>query len=390
MSAAAQSVTPQRESGSLTDMLVGLWCRILQTDAITEDSNFFDLGGDSLMAVNLFLEIERQTGRSLPITTIYDAPTIGELSALLEKSAAPAFSPLVLLKDGDASPPLFIVHGVGGTVIEFAALGKQIATRGPVYALQAQGLDGAEPPLESIAEMAALYCRAIREKQPNGPYWLCGYSFGGLVAVEMAKLLKGAGEEIALLLLIDAYAHPITWPRLSRLKLRARRTWHQLFADAGAANRHGAKALLFAFKTLAAKARSGQPRAPRSARLRDWLLDRNPNLPLPLLQTRLAGEAALSRYKPEYYPGNVVFLKAQFPDPEFPDDPKRIWHRLMGALEIHAMPGSHRTVITEHAASTAAQISACMRNAGKRDRTAARVPVKPAAMPIAAPAREPA
>ena len=296
MSALAQSVERRAESSTHTEMLMGLWRRILQTAAVTPESNFFDLGGDSLMAVNLFLEIERETGRNLPITTIYDAPTVGELSALLEQSAAPEFSPLVLLKEGDASPPLFIVHGVGGTVIEFAALGKQIDTRGPVYALQAQGLDGAQPPLESIPDMAALYCHAIREKQPAGPYLLCGYSFGGLVAVEMAKILKRDGGEIALLLLIDAYAHPVTWPRFSRLKMRARRASYQLFAEADVTHRIGVKALLPTLKSIGAKAvaafaskSSSAPREPRSKRLRQWLLNRNPNLPLPLLQTRLAG-----------------------------------------------------------------------------------------------------
>src|SRR5438128_1674894 len=165
------------------ELLLGLWQRVLQTDEVTPDSNFFDLGGDSLLALNLFLEIERATGRQLPITAIYDAPTVAEQALLLQDEQAPEFSPLVLLKSGNGSPPLFIFHGIGGTVVEFAQLGKLIEIDGAVYAVQAQGVDGSLPPLESVEEMAALYVDAIRAVQPNGPYRLCGYSFGGVIAV---------------------------------------------------------------------------------------------------------------------------------------------------------------------------------------------------------------
>src|SRR6185312_14843752 len=135
-------------------------------------SNFFDLGGDSLLALNLFLEIERATGRHLPITTIYDAQTVTEQAALLREEGTTEFSPLVLLKAGNDSAPLFIFHGIGGTVVEFAELGKRIDIDGAVYAVQAQGVDGTLPPLESVEEMAELYVSVIREKQPNGPYRL--------------------------------------------------------------------------------------------------------------------------------------------------------------------------------------------------------------------------
>jgi pimeloyl-ACP methyl ester carboxylesterase len=194
----------------------------LQTAPIFPDSNFFDLGGDSLLAVGLLLEIERQFGRKFPITTIYDAPTIAEQADLLESGAAAGFSPLVLLKSGDGSKPLFIVHGIGGTVIELDALGKQIRTDSPVYAIQARGLDGAEAPIESVSEMAAFYLDAIRQVQPVGPYYLAGYSFGGLVALEMARSL--GEKDVALLLMIDSYALPTTWPLASRVS-RSLRIW---------------------------------------------------------------------------------------------------------------------------------------------------------------------
>src|SRR5689334_19019023 len=99
------SCTPDTDS---TEMLLGIWRRVLRTDDVEPESNFFDLGGDSLLALTLFLEIERATGRHLPITAIYDAQTVAEQVQLLAKESAPEFSPLVLLKSGDNSTPLFL------------------------------------------------------------------------------------------------------------------------------------------------------------------------------------------------------------------------------------------------------------------------------------------
>src|SRR6476646_9771129 len=215
----AAALDSAAEQADHVELLLGIWCRVLQTEDVTAESDFFDLGGDSLLALTLFLEIERATGRHLPITAIYDARTIREQVMLLKEDELPDFSPLVLVKPGDCGAPLFVFHGIGGTVVEFAELGPLIDVSGPVYAVQAQGVDGTRPPLRSVDDMADLYCRAIREKQPRGPYWLCGYSFGGVIAVEVARRLRDVGEEIGLLFLIDAYAHPVTWPRITLLKV---------------------------------------------------------------------------------------------------------------------------------------------------------------------------
>ena len=161
--------------------LTAIWERVLQRSPIEIEDNFFDCGGDSLLAVHVFIEIMKETGRELPITTIYDAPTIAALAALLDGAPATPFSPLVLAKSGSGAPPFFLVHGMGGTVMQLTQLGKLIDYEGPVYAIQPRGLDGLEPPIDSVDEMAAYYLRAIFEIQPHGPYLLAGYSFGGMV-----------------------------------------------------------------------------------------------------------------------------------------------------------------------------------------------------------------
>jgi thioesterase domain-containing protein/acyl carrier protein len=346
-------------------LLLGIWRQVLQTRDVAPDSNFFDLGGDSLLALTLFLEIERATGRHLPITAIYDAQTVEEQAALLARESTSEFSPLVLLKAGDGSTPLFIFHGVGGTVVEFAALGKLIDVPGEVFAVQAQGVDGTLPPLESVEEMADLYVDSVRQKQPAGPYWLCGYSFGGLLAIEVARRLKQAGEEIALLVLIDSYAHPATWPRKSLLKVRARRAGNLVLSRLKRPPRENLAVLLAALGLFARATAHTDDAAqlPPEMRKRSWLLKMKPNLPLPILETRLATERALYRYRPSYYSGKALFLKAQRPDPHFPDDPKHVWRKLIGQLNVQVCPGSHLTIVSEHAADVAARINASIHGA---------------------------
>jgi len=362
MSAAARVFERKPQPPAPLERLIDIWSRILNDTGVGPDSNFFDLGGDSLLAVGLFLEIEQEFGRSLPITTIYDAPTVAELAGLIEADAAPEFSPLVSLKEGDGSAPFFIVHGIGGTVIELSALGRNIRIPGPVYALQARGLDGAQAPLETVDQMADLYVDAIRQTQPAGPYRLAGYSFGGLVAVEMARRLRADRQEISLLVLIDAFAHPVTWPLPSRVRMQCRRAFGRFRMALTSPLDSCASVLLRRAKAAAARARRFFSRAKQenSRPLRQWLLDRNPNLPLPLLKVREAGEAALSSYVPQFYPGRIMFLKAAGRDPEFPGDPQNIWRTLVHELEIRTVAGSHRTAVTEHAQSLADRLTECI------------------------------
>lgn len=336
---------------TIVESLIDIWSRNLQTSPIGPDSNFFDLGGDSLLAVGLLLEIEQKFGQKFPITTIYDAPTIAEQADLLESGATATFSPLVLLKPGEGAP-LFIVHGIGGTVIELAALGKQIRAGNPVYAIQARGLDGAEPPLESITEMAESYLDAIREVQPVGPYNLAGYSFGGLVALEMARSL--GAKDVTLLLMIDSYALPSTWPRKSR-RSRSRRIWlNRLRLLATRSPRATARKLIDKLTKRGTRG-TAQPNPARQ-----WLGEPDADLPLSLRQVQDAGGVALMSYVPKPYDGKIAFLKAETSQVVFPTDPANIWSGLVKSFELHAAPGDHASMIHAHADRAAECISQCL------------------------------
>ena len=336
--------------------LTAIWSRALQLPSVDIDANFFDLGGDSLTAVGLFLEIEREFEIKFPITAIYDAPTIGELAELIQNEAVPSYDHFVTLKAGDDGAPFFIVHGVGGTVMELATLGKLIRSPGAVYAIQARGLDGHGPPLEKIDDMAALYVEEVRRRQPGGPYRIGGYSFGGVVAMEMARLL--GPENVAQLLMIDAYAHPHTWPLKSRVTVRARklacRTRELLRQPFGVA-------VAVIGKKLRGLLRDRETRkADRAVYVNNWLGAVDPNLPLALRQTRIAGDAALIAHTPKYYPGKITFIRAGKTGAVFPSDAANVWRRLARQFELHTTAGDHRSILGEHAPALAEQVSACL------------------------------
>src|SRR5205809_2721927 len=188
----------------MADVLTPIWQHVLQLSSVSVEENFFDLGGDSSLALELFNEIARACGRELPPVTIYHAATIAALADLLEQPTTPQLPPLVLLKPGTQAPPIFITHGLGGSVMDFYQVVKQMQLPHAIHGMQAKGIDGVEEPFERIEDMAQFYLDAIREVQPQGPYLLVGYSLGGLVTLEMAQRLTEAGERVALLAMLDS------------------------------------------------------------------------------------------------------------------------------------------------------------------------------------------
>ena len=163
-----------KSASTMVDLLTPIWERVLQRPAIRLDDNFFDLGGDSLLAVELFTEIERVSGREMAPVTIYCAPTIAALAAVLEEPAAPRFPPLLQLKGGTEEQPIFLAHGLAGTAMDFYQLVKYVKTDRPIYGMQAKGTDGVDEPFERIEDLAQYHLDAIKELQPHGPYisWL--------------------------------------------------------------------------------------------------------------------------------------------------------------------------------------------------------------------------
>jgi amino acid adenylation domain-containing protein len=185
--------------------LVEIWQRLFKRDGIGCHDNFFDLGGHSLLAVALTAEIEQQMNCKLPIAALLQSPTIAELARrFTDANWSPAWKSLVPLQPSGIKPPLFLLHGWGGDVYGFVHLAQLLAPAQPVYGLQAVGLDGEQARHTTVESMAAHYVAEIRAFQPEGPYFLGGYSLGGLIAFEVAQQLYRLNQQVAVLALMDS------------------------------------------------------------------------------------------------------------------------------------------------------------------------------------------
>jgi pimeloyl-ACP methyl ester carboxylesterase len=190
--------------------LVRIWENVLDINAIGTTDDFFALGGDSLAAVTMLGAVEKFCDVDLPISALLEAPTIQKLAELIRRGGVSETDlRLVALRLCGSKPPLYCVPGAGATALEFRNLACYLSDEQPVFAFQPPGLDGRSPYLRSVEEMAASYIDAMRLHQRRGPYYLCGSSFGGVVAFEMARQLAAASEEVRFLALLCSYGkHP--------------------------------------------------------------------------------------------------------------------------------------------------------------------------------------
>ncbi|UHH23681.1 alpha/beta fold hydrolase [Streptomyces malaysiensis subsp. malaysiensis] len=189
------------------EILCGLFAEILDAPRVGVDDNFFDLGGQSLLATRLLKRIHATFGVELTIRSLFEAPTPAELAGHLDdEDRGQPLDVLLPLRPHGTRPPVFCVHPAGGLSWCYSGLIKHLGQDYPVYGLQARGLDDHGERLPStIAEMADDYVRQIRTVQPSGPYRLVGYSAGGVIAHAMATRLEALGEETDLLGVLDTY-----------------------------------------------------------------------------------------------------------------------------------------------------------------------------------------
>ncbi len=184
--------------------LTQIWEKALGIQPIGITDNFFDLGGHSLIALQLFAQIEQVWNKRLSWGVLFESPTIAQIAdRIRQDELLTLWSPLVLLKSGNNKPPLFFIHALGGTLFGYYDLVRRLGGDRPIYGLQSQGIDGKQQPLECVEDMASYFIRSLQTVQPHGPYLLLGYSFGGLVAFEIARQLAALGERVEFLGLVD-------------------------------------------------------------------------------------------------------------------------------------------------------------------------------------------
>lgn len=202
------------------EQLGALWSEVLGVERVGVRDNFFALGGDSLRASQVFARIGKTFGKSLPPAALLQAPTVEQLAALIEGHET-SRSCLVLVQPGGPKPPFYYVHGPGGDVLHARKLALLVGRERPFFGVQARALYGTEPPHRRIEDMAAHYVAEIRRHQPEGPYFLGGFCFGGQVAFEMARQLHMQGQEVALVAMIDSYVRRFA-PAASRARTSSR------------------------------------------------------------------------------------------------------------------------------------------------------------------------
>ena len=184
-----------------------IWEELLQVRPIGVKDNFFQLGGHSLLAMRLVGLIEERFNQKLPVATLFQEGTVEQIARLLREQSTQTLPPsIVPIKPSGKKSPFFFVHSAGGFVFCYTTLARHLDHEQPIYGLQAHGVDGDLEPHTSVEEMAAEYVKAIRVVQPQGPYQLGGWSFGGIVAFEMAQQLHAQGQEVSIVVLIDSVA----------------------------------------------------------------------------------------------------------------------------------------------------------------------------------------
>ncbi|MFJ4583497.1 non-ribosomal peptide synthetase, partial [Streptomyces echinatus] len=192
--------TPQEE------ILCGVFAEVLGMHRVDIDSSFFDLGGHSLLATRLINRVHDLLGVELSIRSVFEAPTVAGLAERLGVDTSDsALDVLLPLRANGTLPPLFCIHPGGGLSWCYAGLLQHLEPDRPIYGLQARGLAEATRLPATVEEMADDYLEQIRTVQPEGPYHLLGWSFGGMVAHVIATRLQEKGETVALLGMLDAY-----------------------------------------------------------------------------------------------------------------------------------------------------------------------------------------
>jgi amino acid adenylation domain-containing protein len=191
--------------GTETENILSKIClKHIALDKLGINDNFFELGIDSLVAVQIMVQVEELFNKRLPLSTLIQYPTIKALAGFLDNNThSSPYKTLVPIKPGGDKLPLYIVHGIGLNLLNLYGMISNLDLEQPVYGIQPLGLDGTSEALSNMEEIACTYVKEIIEHNPNGPYIITGYSFGGYIAFEMARQLKAMGKEISMLGMFD-------------------------------------------------------------------------------------------------------------------------------------------------------------------------------------------
>jgi acyl transferase domain-containing protein/thioesterase domain-containing protein len=342
ISDAAEPAPEPTSAEPLTDAerrLAGIWKEVLGVTGLGAGDDFFELGGDSLRALDLMARIRAGFGVQVPLRSVLEASTLGEQAALLSSAAgeAPAERKLpgglVSIQEGTGRTPVFLVHPAGGHVLGYRDLAERLGADRPVYGLEARGVEPGEAPCETIEEMASEHVAALLALRPRGPFLLGGASMGGTVAWEMAQQLRERGERVGLVALFDTPG-PGQMPREPEDDA-------EILVYLGG-RRLGVTAEELRRLPPAERLPHALERAVAAGVVPSGLdLERAATL-LELFKVHLR---AMLSYRPRPYAGRIAFFRAAERRPSDPPHPETAWTALAEeGAEVYVVPGDHGTL----------------------------------------------
>ncbi len=328
--------------------LASIWEAILGGSPIGRDTDFFDSGGGSLQAVTVCSEIRKVFGKQVDVSELFESPTIEALGALIDHDASQLPREVVVpINPAGSLSPLYLVHGLTGEVIHYFNLKQYLGSDRPLHGLQLPDRE-----FSSVKEMAQHYCEELQRHQPEGPYHLAGYSFGGMVAYEMARLLTESGSEVAFVGLIEAMSPNLGWSEMR---------WRMALLSHWAMHLPGWMGEIL-----------GRPAEVSRAirrRLSRWTKRRS-HLQTPIViedfaaehQFKVEGIASLSRnHTPQTYAGRVHLFRTSVLGFHHVD-PEMGWGRCArGGVSIQRVSGHHEDMLYEpHVESLAKALQGCL------------------------------
>jgi thioesterase domain-containing protein/acyl carrier protein len=331
----------------LEQIIADLWETFLGIEQVGIHDDFFDLGGDSLLAVQLVDKLRKTLKTELSTNFLLDSPTIAGIAELITRTTSPNTgsdetpkpeipSSLVQIQAGSFKQPLFLVHPVGGNVYLYRDLARYLGSEQPIYGIQAlSSINRETEPLTQIGEMAKQYVKDLRVLQPEGPYLLGGSSFGGMVAFEMAQQLHAQGQKVALLAMMDTPS-PNHMP--VRIETDAEILAYMLSVGESASISSEDLSQLDSDEKLFNYF--------NQMKLNNRML---PNLDLDQLRQFLhlfrANLQAMFDYQPQVYPGSIIFFHARERDAFNHPNPEKGWIDFAGeGIEIQNVSGNHITM----------------------------------------------
>jgi acyl transferase domain-containing protein len=355
------------------------WKELLGVDKVGMRDDFFELGGQSLTGVRLLAKVKKKYSVDLKLATLFSAPTIEKLCALVDnrKAEAPEFHSLIPIRPSGTKPILFLVHEIEGSVIVFRDLVKHLAPDQPLWGVEYSAGESSSPFLR-MEDLAAHYLEEIRKLQPAGPYYFLGYSFGGLLAFEMAQQLQAAGQQVKMLGMLDTFLMNGV-----RAAEQNRTMFGSLKRKAVSLCRHvgrlafGPDRRSYLTEDLAERldATIGQGRQ----FIYGILKARGRSIPKFLLRAKDVNWFAARRYQALFYPGRITLFRAITPLKylDMPTDRELGWGPLAGrGVEVREIPGTHREIMREpNVTVLARELSASLSEARVRQLSDSDLPI---------------